>query len=449
MVVNYAAAFGGLAAHNPAYQRFATKPLNTTSYANQTLASLSAAMSHPSASKQHEKSLPHQDVAVHYALTAGRCLIADQPGMGKTAEAILTMNASGIKRALIVAPAVTLDNWAGEMSMWSNGKHDQKIVSWEYMTTHVGELRDFSADLIVFDEAHYAVRDSARTAAAIAVQNKQDFVLAMTGTPHVTSVLDIKSLARLIGKDDDKALEDMDWFMLNGRDDPRKLEELEMLVRGRFMLRRTKKQLGLADPTIDIIPLEPDDEYAVASADLISYFEERKKPGTALNLAEWEITRGTLLDEIAASGMVEQAAKWIREKREAEPDKWVVFASHKNLAEQLAELMADYTLLGRDSHAKRRRMALGFQNDTGTPVIVGSLKASGIGINLQAAHKVAVFGAHWTWATLQQAIDRVHRIGQTNSVSASIIIGKGTVQEDKINRAITRMLDGAMDRACK
>ncbi len=317
------------------------------------------------------------------------------------------------------------------------------------MTTHVGELRDFSADLIVFDEAHYAVRDSARTAAAIAVQNKQDFVLAMTGTPHVTSVLDIKSLARLIGKDDDKALEDMDWFMLNGRDDPRKLEELEMLVRGRFMLRRTKKQLGLADPTIDIIPLEPDDEYAVASADLISYFEERKKPGTALNLAEWEITRGTLLDEIAASGMVEQAAKWIREKREAEPDKWVVFASHKNLAEQLAELMADYTLLGRDSHAKRRRMALGFQNDTGTPVIVGSLKASGIGINLQAAHKVAVFGAHWTWATLQQAIDRVHRIGQTNSVSASIIIGKGTVQEDKINRAITRMLDGAMDRACK
>ena len=70
-----------------------------------------------------------------------------------------------------------------------------------------------------------------------------------------------------------------------------------------------------------------------------------------------------------------------------------------------------------------------FQSAEGEPVFLLSLKAAGSGLNLTAASYVVLFDPWWNPAVEAQAIDRAHRIGQTNQVIAYRILAKDTVEE--------------------
>src|SRR3954470_13095345 len=100
--------------------------------------------------------------------------------------------------------------------------------------------------------------------------------------------------------------------------------------------------------------------------------------------------------------------------------------------------------------AKARKEAIeAFQNDPDTGVIVCSLSAAGVGINLQVASNVVLAELSWTNAEQTQAIDRVHRIGQDQPVTAWRIIAAQTIDariaeliDDKAGLA-ARALDGS------
>ena len=70
-----------------------------------------------------------------------------------------------------------------------------------------------------------------------------------------------------------------------------------------------------------------------------------------------------------------------------------------------------------------------FQTDTECPVFLISLKAGGLGLNLTAAEYVYLLDPWWNPAVEAQAIDRSHRIGQTQHVFAYRLICRGTVEE--------------------
>jgi SNF2 family DNA or RNA helicase len=70
-----------------------------------------------------------------------------------------------------------------------------------------------------------------------------------------------------------------------------------------------------------------------------------------------------------------------------------------------------------------------FQTDTSCPVFLISLKAGGLGLNLTAAEYVYLLDPWWNPAVEAQAIDRSHRIGQTQTVNAYRLIAPGTVEE--------------------
>jgi SNF2 family DNA or RNA helicase len=70
-----------------------------------------------------------------------------------------------------------------------------------------------------------------------------------------------------------------------------------------------------------------------------------------------------------------------------------------------------------------------FQNASGGAVFFISLKAGGFGLNLAAASYVVLFDPWWNPAVENQAIDRTHRIGQTNKVIAYRLLMRESIEE--------------------
>jgi SNF2 family DNA or RNA helicase len=103
-----------------------------------------------------------------------------------------------------------------------------------------------------------------------------------------------------------------------------------------------------------------------------------------------------------------------------------------------------------DQTSKQRQEAIdGFQKDPEVSVAVCSLTAAGVGLNLHAASNVVLAELSWTAAEQQQAIDRVHRIGQDEPVTAWRVLAAGTI-DSKIAELIdakqglaARALDGS------
>lgn len=71
-----------------------------------------------------------------------------------------------------------------------------------------------------------------------------------------------------------------------------------------------------------------------------------------------------------------------------------------------------------------------FKNDPSVQIFLISLKAGGVGLNLTRASRVYLLDPYWNPAVEQQAIDRVHRLGQTREVTAVRFIVKSTIEEN-------------------
>jgi SNF2 family DNA or RNA helicase len=70
-----------------------------------------------------------------------------------------------------------------------------------------------------------------------------------------------------------------------------------------------------------------------------------------------------------------------------------------------------------------------FQDETGPPVMLISLRAGGLGLNLTAADHIFLLDPWWNPAVEDQAADRAHRIGQSRPVLVTRLIAQDTVEE--------------------
>jgi len=112
--------------------------------------------------------------------------------------------------------------------------------------------------------------------------------------------------------------------------------------------------------------------------------------------------------------------------------KVVFFAKHIDVMDAAEEHFAkvgltSVSIRGDQSAAARQRAIDSFDTDPNVSVVVASLSAAGVGLNLQAASNVVLAELSWTSAEQTQAIDRVHRIGQELPVTAWRIIAAHTI----------------------
>jgi SNF2 family DNA or RNA helicase len=322
---------------------------------------------------------------------------------------------------------------------------------------------------MVVDEAHFIKnRDSQRSkhvlalAESIRARSPRALMIALTGTPLINTIEDFRAIWQFLGWiDGEKPTADlMDQLEENGLTpaDFGFFAEARQTVIDLGIVRRKKLDVAsnLPSKRVADMPVELDDDLgrsirqaeAALSARLLDRYHR------AVSLSRTKHERSSLIRMVAHAELEEsKAAKsgdnvftMVRKIGQAKAvlaadytaqlarsvGKVVFFAKHIDVMDAAEETLAKrglktVSIRGDQTAAFRESQVHAFNNDPEVSVVVASLTAAGVGINLQAASNVVLAELSWTSAEQTQAIDRVHRIGQEEPVTAWRIIASQTI----------------------
>jgi len=457
--------------------------------------------------------MPHQAQVVAAAAGGHRTfLLADEPGLGKTAQALLAAQSANAYPLLVVAPNVVKTNWAHEVELWTpqrrstvvhgdgdlvDGFADIVIVNYELLDRHVGWLGDLGFRGMVVDEAHFIKnKTSQRSQHILAISERirsrtaRPLLMALTGTPLINDIEDFRAIWQFLGWIDETKplgalMASLDKTGLTPVDQgfysAARTSVIDMGI-----VRRRKVDVASNIPARRVadIPVELDGaagrSIRAAEAALASRLVGRYQSAIKARAggAEVEGIDHTLVRRIAASELKESSAQsgvenvftMVRRIGQAKAGlaadytaqlarnvgKVVFFAKHVDVMDQAEKAFADrgihYASIRGDQTPKvREKNIAAFQNDPNVSIVVCSLMAAGVGLNLQVASNLVLAELSWTYAEQTQAIDRIHRIGQAEPVTAWRIVAAHTIDSkiaeliDSKSGLAARALDGAPD----
>jgi SWI/SNF-related matrix-associated actin-dependent regulator 1 of chromatin subfamily A len=406
---------------------------------------------------------PFQRAGVSYLLARRRAFLADEQGLGKTIEALATIEAAGAYPAVVVCPASLKLNWVRELERWlpqrsaralsGNGgaggdgartpAADITVVNYDIVAARLDELCALAPQALVLDESHYCKNAAAKRTQAVqrlsAVVPRDGLVLALSGTPVMNRPAELISQLRILGRLEDFGSGVRFGQRFRGADAHLRLH---WHLRARCFVRRLKADVlpQLPAKTRAIVPVELDNEaeYRLAERDLVAWL--RSQPldlreldaKVAAALRAERLVRCNALKLLAARGKLHAALAWIHDFcSSGEP--LVVFAHHREIQRAvLARFPAALHILGEDSAVARDAALQAFQTSSGgqdSQLIVCSLEVAGHGITLTRSSNVAFLELDWTPAKHDQAEDRCHRIGQQDAVNASYLLAADTIDE--------------------
>ena len=411
-------------------------------------------------------------------------LLADEPGLGKTAQALLAAEATHSYPLLVVVPNVVKMNWAREVELWTPNRTatvihgsgesldafaDVVIVNYDVLDRHIGWLRTLGFKGMVVDEAHFIKnRESQRSkhvlalAKSILARSPRALMIALTGTPLINTIEDFRAIWQFLGWiDGDKPTADlMERLEDNGLTpaDFGFFAEARQTVIDMGIVRRKKIDVASNLPAKRIadLPVELDDDLGRSIRDAEAALSARllDRYNRAVSLSKTVHERSDLvrmvahaeLDESKAAKTGENVFTMVRRIGQAKAvlaadytaqlarsvGKVVFFAKHIDVMDAAEETLAKrglktVSIRGDQTAAFRQSQVDAFNNNPEVSVVVASLTAAGVGINLQAASNVVLAELSWTSAEQTQAIDRVHRIGQEEPVTAWRIIAAQTI----------------------
>ncbi|GAB2863074.1 hypothetical protein GCM10027026_11340 [Myroides odoratimimus subsp. xuanwuensis] len=433
--------------------------------------------------------MPHQAQLVGAAAAGHRTfLLADEPGLGKTAQALLAAQAAEAYPLLVVVPNVVKTNWAREAHLWTpnrpatvihgdgetiDGFADIVIVNYEVLDRHVGWLGDLGFRGMVVDEAHFIKNKTSQRSQHVLQLSERirkriahPLLMALTGTPLINDIEDFRAIWQFLGWIDDKKPlpELMDKLEEAGLTpaDPGFYAAARNSVVDMGIVRRRKIDVAADIPARRVadLPVELDDEVgrSIREAErelarrLVERYDgalERRTSGAVVDgidrelvrrVATWERedTAATKTDENVFSMMrrIGQAKAGLAADYAAQlarsVGKVVFFAKHVDVMDHAEETFAKRgikysSIRGDQTTARRQKNIDAFVNDPSVSIVVCSLAAAGVGLNLQVASNMVLAELSWTDAEQTQAIDRIHRIGQEEPVTAWRIIAAQTI----------------------
>jgi superfamily II DNA or RNA helicase len=399
-------------------------------------------------------------------------ILADDMGLGKTIQVLALLQRRRAHRqakapSLAVVPRSLVFNWMAEAAKFTprlrvldytgSGRHslrdtfsdyDLIITTYGTVRTDIAELTRFEFDYAILDEAQ-AIKNSESQSAKAARLLRSRHKLAISGTPIENHLGELWSIFEflnpgMLGSDmifkkylgTGTALEQIDRAMLAKTLRP-------------FILRRTKQQVveDLPEKTEQTLFCDMEPEQRRCYDDLRAHYRDAllRKDSAELNRSKIEVLEallrlrqaachpGLISGELAnhPSAKLDMLLPSIAEVVE-EGHKVLVFSQFTSflaiVRERLDQAKLTYEYLDgrtRNRAAKVER----FQTDAECPIFLVSLKAGGLGLNLTAAEYVYLLDPWWNPAVEAQAIDRSHRIGQTQHVFAYRLICRSTVEE--------------------
>lgn len=406
--------------------------------------------------------MPYQRVGVLYALKKQRCFIADAPGLGKTLQALTTLNASRAFPALIICPASLKYNWRNEVRKWlphlttsvfegKYGEYDKDILicNYDILKNHAEKIvKDIKIQGLVIDESTFIKEYSTkRSQYTRKVAKGVPLRLALTGTPILNRPYEMISqlavLSRLEELGGYKCFVDRYCNPISTRYGVDKrgssnLGELHKKLKEVCFIRRKKEEVlkELPPKTRTILPIELSnkEEYDEAEKDFIKWLKEElegqedfKERLSSAKKAETLVKIGKL-KKLAAEGKLGGFFEWAEDFLES-GNKLVVFAWHQDIIDKLVENFKCGSITGSTSSIQRQEWVDDFQKNERSKVIVLNLQAGGMGFTLTAASHVALLEYPWSPSIVEQAEDRLHRKGQVNQVNAYHFAGMGSIDE--------------------
>ena len=401
---------------------------------------------------------PFQRAGVRYLLAQRRAFLADEQGLGKTIEALATLEADGAYPAIVVCPATLKLNWMRELERWLpqrstrmlggtttrglSAPADITVINYDIVAARLESLLALTPRAVVLDESHYCKSPGAkRTQAArrlCAAVPRDGLVLALTGTPVMNRPAELISQLRILGRLEDFGSGAQFGQRFRG---PDAYHRLHWHLRARCFARRLKADVlpQLPAKTRAIVPVELDNEpeYRLAEQDVIAWL--RSQPldlheldaKVAAALRAERLVRLNALKLLAARGKLHAALAWIHDFLTS-GERLIVFARHVEIQHAIVERFPSALhILGSDSQTARDHAQQAFQalDGGGNQLIVCSIEVGGQGITLTRASNVAFLELDWTPAKHDQAEDRCHRIGQQDAVNATYLLAADTIDE--------------------
>lgn len=418
-----------------------------------------------------------QTKGVAQGLKFKRFINGDQPGLGKTSQAIATVVAADAFPCLIICPSTLKVNWQKEWDIvagmpamilsektknsWTEyfrvGYCKVFIVNYESLRKYFVESINtpkgekfklnhiqFKQNTAVFksivcDELHRCKDGSTQQAKFVmGISRGKEYVIGLTGTPVVNKPKDLISQLKIINRLNDfggyKVF--MDRYCGGNGSGAFNLQELNYKLCTSCFFQRQKKDVlkDLPDKTrqIALCDITTRKEYEDALKDLAGYLKEYKeKSDTEIerSLRGQVMVQIGICKNISARGKMNEVYEYIDEVTEA-GEKIVVFIHQKEIAMKLLNRYTEAVSVRGDDDISQRNVSVEkFQNDPKVKIIICSIKAAGVGLTLTASSRVAFVELPWHPADCDQCEDRIHRIGQKNAALCTYFIGLDTIDE--------------------
>jgi hypothetical protein len=388
-------------------------------------------------------------------------LLADDMGLGKTLQALCALRG----RTLVVAPTSVLHNWADEIARFRPGLRaslyhgparaldpaaDVTITSYALLRLDAGELAAVEWESVVLDEAQ-AIKNPESQVARAAHDLRARFRLTLTGTPVENRLDELWSQLHFANPGLLGSRRDFDERTTRpiAAGDAAAGARLRERIRP-FLLRSTKAEVAPElPPRTDVVvhAVLGESERAAYDAVLAATRRDvalRLGAGTSALAALEALLRlrqaachPALLPGRERGSPAQSSAKLevlmeLVEEILAEGHKALVFSQWTSLLDLVeVPLRAAGVEFARLDGSTRDRAGVvaRFQDPGGPPLLLVSLTAGGLGLNLTAADHVVILDPWWNPAVEDQAASRAHRIGQERPVLVYRIVAEDTVEE--------------------
>ena len=401
-----------------------------------------------------------------------RCFNGDDMGLGKTFQSIAAVSIARAYPCLVVAPATMKVTWQREFQRFigkqamilSNENKDTWhrhmetgtcnifITNYESVkkyfvsrvrgrTTVKNIVLDKRAAMfksVIIDESHRCCNDTALWSIYLeAICANKEYVWLLTGTPRITSNLDLIQQLQIMRRlDDFGGAARFKERYCQGPDKSSNLYELHYRLWEICYFRRDKAIAlkDLPEKTRQYLTVDIDNrkEYEFAENDLIRYLVEYESASDATLKSAAKATAMVQINhlrQISARGKMKEAKQFIHDVIDG-GDKLIVFAFHKSvMSEIMATFPGSVSVTGSDSQEKKQAAIDKFQNDPDCKLIALNYKSGGVGITLTAASRILFIEFPWTASDCEQAECRAHRNGQKNAVNCYYLLARNTIDE--------------------
>ena len=418
-------------------------------------------------------------------------ILADDMGLGKTLQTLAWLawlkeqNKKNHKPSLVICPASVLHNWQREAERFTPDlkvlvlesgaarhnlrkqipQNDIIVTNYALLRRDLEELQKFAFRAVILDEAQFIKNPGAQVSRSVK-QVKSEHRLALTGTPLENRLLDLWSIVDFIqpgylGNQDQFADTYEPRAPIADETAPveplprgEQTESVQRIARKRLsaklrplLLRRLKKHvakdlpdrieerldcpLGDEQRKLYLAELRRSRDQVMKVVETQGINKSKMHVLAALTRLRQICCHPALVGSDTASGKTDTLFELL-DPLVADGQKVLVFSQFVRMLQLLEKDCATrnihtHVLTGQTKD--RERVVSEFQADDRPGVFLLSLRAAGTGLNLTNASYVVLYDPWWNPAVEAQAIDRSHRIGQTQTVNAYRLIAPGTVEE--------------------